>query len=111
MNAIWKFPVPIVYPINSHVPYSTGVRMPRGARPYSIDFQGNRINVWALVRTDDCEETEELQLFLVPTGAEFDIEAMTKSGFAFVKTIINEDGTFVLTVFAKMHGCFHHAFQ
>jgi hypothetical protein len=72
------------------------IKMPKGSDPFTAEFQGDQLCIWASVDTDAELEDREFKIF--GTGQPLDLSGL----FRFIDTVHHTSG--VWHIFAKVPG-------
>ena len=70
------------------------IKLPKGADPFTAQFQGEQLCVWAAIDTE--EELEDREFRIIGTGEPLDLSGV----FRFLNTV--QQGPFVWHIFTKV---------
>lgn len=83
------------FDISRLYPDTLELSVPKGSQIISVANQYNRITVYYMFDTEPSVEAEKLIIYIIPTGAEFELT----TSYKFLGTILLYDGTLVFHLF------------
>lgn len=86
MKTIFKYPLDVV---DTQV-----IKLPKGADPFTAQFQSDQLCIWAAVDTD--AELEDREFRIIGTGQPLDLSGV----FRYLSTV--QQGSFVWHIFTKV---------